>query len=75
MPGLSQLQKFNSDILSLGEEPTLRAQRGEQALTVPLPKGVKDYDDSDDFVIGMPVVLNNVEEQKKEELIQFFFYI
>ena len=69
MPGLSQLQKFNSDILSLGEEPTLRAQRGEQALTVPLPKGVKDYDDSDDFVIGMPVVLNNVEEQKKEELI------
>ena len=68
MPGLSQLQKFNSDILSLGEEPTLRAQRGEQALTVPLPKGVKDYDDSDDFVIGMPVVLNNVVEQKKEDL-------
>ena len=67
MPGLSQLQKFNSDILSLGNEPTLRAQRGEQALSVPLPKGVKDIDDSDDFVVGMPIVLNNVQEQKKIE--------
>ena len=64
MPGLSQLQKFNSDILSLGNEPTLRSQRGEQALSVPLPKGVKDIDDSDDFVVGMPIILNNVQEQK-----------
>ena len=69
MPGLSQLQKFNSDILSLGNEPTLRAQRGEQALSVPLPKGVKDIDDSDDFVVGMPIVLNNVQEQKKAETV------
>ena len=69
MPGLSQLQKFNSDILSLGNEPTLRAQRGEQALSVPLPKGVKDIDDSDDFVVGMPIVLNNVQEQKKIETV------
>ena len=69
MPGLSQLQKFNSDILSLGNEPTLRAQRGEQALSVPLPKGVKDIDDSDDFVVGMPIILNNVQEQKKAETV------
>ena len=69
MPGLSQLQKFNSDILSLGNEPTLRSQRGEQALSVPLPKGVKDIDDSDDFVVGMPIVLNNVQEQKKAETV------
>ena len=69
MPGLSQLQKFNSDILSLGNEPTLRSQRGEQALSVPLPKGVKDIDDSDDFVVGMPIILNNVQEQKKSEIV------
>ncbi len=54
MPGLSQLKKFNSDILSLGGEPEHRAKRGEKTIPFPLPKGIKDVNDSDDFVMGMP---------------------
>lgn len=54
MPGLSQLKKFNADILSLGNEPGLRASRGEKPVTVPIPKGIEDIDDSDDFITGMP---------------------
>ena len=54
MPGLSQLKKFNADILSLGNEPGLRASRGEKPVTVPIPKGIEDVDDSDDFITGMP---------------------
>ncbi|MGP1458375.1 MAG: periplasmic flagellar collar protein FlcA [Treponema sp.] len=53
MPGLSQLNKFNSDILSLGNEAELRAQRGEKLVSLPIPKSVKDIDDSDDFVMGI----------------------
>lgn len=68
MPGLSQLKKFNSDILSLGNEPELRAKRGEKAIQFPLPKGIKDVDDSDDFVMGMPEPVNvQVKQQKKDE--------
>ena len=54
MPGLSQLKKFNADILSLGNEPGLRASRGEKPVTVSIPKGIEDVDDSDDFITGMP---------------------
>lgn len=53
MPGLSQLIQFNKDILSLGDEIQLRAQRGEKPVRVPVPK-VPDTDDSDEFVMGMP---------------------
>ncbi len=53
MPGLSQLKKFNSDILSLGNEAELRAQRGERVVSVPIPRTVKDIDDSNDFVMGI----------------------
>lgn len=53
MPGLSQLKKFNSDILSLGNEAELRAQRGEKVVSVPIPRNVKDVDDSNDFVMGI----------------------
>ncbi len=67
MPGLSQLKQFNSDILSLGGEPELRAKRGEKPVTFPLPKGVKDIDDSNDFVMGMPEPVNNGPVQKKKE--------
>jgi len=59
MPGLSQLKKFNSDILSLGKEGELRASRGEKPAIVPIPKTIKDTDDSEDFVLGMP---ENVED-------------
>ena len=56
MPGLNQLKQFNNDILSLGDEITIRASRGEKPVRVPLPKGVPDKDDSEDFVLGMPEI-------------------
>ena len=62
MPGLSQLKQFNADILSLGNEPGLRSSRGEKPVTVPIPKSIKDVDDSNDFVLGMPEIS---EEQIK----------
>lgn len=66
MPGLKQLQKFNTDILSLGNEATLRSSRGEKPVTVPIPKSVKDIDDSDDFVLGLP----EVEPEQIQEVSQ-----
>lgn len=56
MPGLGQLKKFNSDILSLGNEPELRSKRGEKVSSLPIPKNIDDIDDSDDFVMGMPEI-------------------
>lgn len=54
MPGLSQLKQFNKDILAIGDEPSLRASRGEHPVRVPIPKTIKDINDSNDFVLGMP---------------------
>ena len=54
MPGLSQLVQFNKDIISLGNEITLRAQRGEKPVRVSIPKTIQDVNDSDEFVLGMP---------------------
>ncbi len=54
MPGLSQLQQFNKDLLSIGDEITVRAGRGEKPVTVPIPKEIQDINDSEDFVLGMP---------------------
>lgn len=54
MPGLSQLKQFNDDILSLGDEISLRSSRGEKPVKIPIPKEVKDENDSEDFVLGMP---------------------
>ena len=54
MPGLSQLKKFNSDILALGNEVHERASRGERPIIIPLSKTIRDVDDSEDFVLGMP---------------------
>ena len=56
MPGLSQLKKFKSDLLSLGDEVTVRASRGEKPVDVIIPKEVEDKDDSEDFVLGMPEI-------------------
>lgn len=56
MPGLSQLKQFNTDILALGKETENRASRGEKPVVVPLPKSIKDIDDSEDFVLGMPEI-------------------
>ncbi len=62
MPGLSQLKQFNKDILSLGDEITLRASRSEQVVKVDIPKTIKDVNDSEDFVLGMPEVEATVDE-------------
>ena len=56
MPGLSQLKKFSSDLLSLGDETNLRAIRGEKPVRVEIPKEVEDINDSEDFVLGMPQI-------------------
>ncbi len=66
MPGLSQLKKFNSDILALGKETELRASRGEKTVVVPVPKTVKDTDDSEDFVLGMPEVEEEISSSDEE---------
>ncbi|MCQ2591586.1 MAG: hypothetical protein MJ188_02280 [Treponema sp.] len=54
MPGLKQLKQFEKDILSIGDELTLRASRGEKPVRVPIPKNIQVEDDSEDFVLGMP---------------------
>ena len=56
MPGLSQLQKLNADLLSLGDEEKIRALRGEKPVTYKIPRSVPDKDDSDDFKFGMPEI-------------------
>lgn len=68
MPGLSQLKKFSEDMLSLGNEPALRSARGERPVTVPIPKDVKDVNDSDDFIMGMPQPVEySLESSKKTQ--------
>lgn len=66
MPGLSQLKKFNSDILALGKETELRASRGEKTVTIPVPKSIKDTDDSEDFVLGMPETEEEISSPDEE---------
>ena len=74
MPGLKQLQQFNSDILKLGDEVKIRAARGEKPVTVKIPKDIADIDDSEDFVNGLPALSEEdqaqaaaaAEERKRE---------
>ena len=74
MPGLKQLQQFNSDMLNLGDEVKIRAARGEKPVTVKIPKDVADIDDSEDFVNGLPALSEEdqaqaaaaAEERKRE---------
>lgn len=54
MPGLNQLKKFSDDMRELGDEVKIRAQRGEKTPQLPLPEGISEADDSNDFLIGMP---------------------
>ena len=42
MPGLSQLKKFSSDLLSLGDEINLRAIRGEKPVKIEIPNDIED---------------------------------
>ncbi len=55
MPGLKQLKKFSEDVAALGNEYSTRSERGEPFVSVPLPGDVPDIDDSDDFLLGMPL--------------------
>lgn len=54
MPGLNQLKQFSSDIESLGDEVRIRTARGEKPSALPLPQGISEADDSDDFIGGLP---------------------
>ncbi|MBR1615110.1 MAG: hypothetical protein IJ673_06460, partial [Treponema sp.] len=54
MPGLRQLEKFNSDIKQLGNEVEIRKKRGEPVFDEPLPETYEE-DDSDEFIDGLPV--------------------
>lgn len=54
MPGLNQLKQFSEDVRKLGDEEKIRAQRGEKTAPLPLPEGISEADDSDDFIIGLP---------------------
>lgn len=63
MPGLKQLQQFNSDIMTLGDEAKIRAARGEKPVTVKIPKTVQDIDDSDDFIGGLHVLSEEEQAQ------------
>ena len=67
MPGLNQLKQFNKDILSLGDEPNLRAARGEQPVRFPIPKSIEDRDDSEDFVLGMPEIEAVVDDSQVDD--------
>ena len=67
MPGLSQLKQFNKDLLSLGDEITIRASRGEKPVQVIIPKEIEDKNDSEEFVLGMPQIEAEVEAAPVEE--------
>lgn len=54
MPGLNQLKQFSEDIRAVGDEVKIRAQRGEKVPVLPLPQGISEADDSDEFIIGLP---------------------
>lgn len=63
MPGLSALQKLNSDMLNLGDEVKIRSARGEKPVTIQIPQTVEDIDDSDDFKFGMPSLSEEEQAQ------------
>ena len=63
MPGLKQLQQFNTDIMTLGDEAKIRAARGEKPVFVSIPKNVQDIDDSDEFLDGLPMLSEEEQAQ------------
>ncbi len=66
MPGLNQLKKFSDDVKDLGDESKIRLQRGEKPVVIPLPEGISEEDDSEDFVLGLPDQ-NNASENADGE--------
>lgn len=67
MPGLEQLKKFSTDMTSVGNEGTVRASRGEPYVSIPIPSDAQDMDDSDDFILGMPIEQTSPENEQKGE--------
>lgn len=67
MPGFSQLKKFSDDIISLGDEYSLRASRGERVVRYEIPKTIEDIDDSEDFVLGMPEIVAEVVDTQVDD--------
>ena len=63
MPGLSQLRKFNQNLLSIGDELNVRSSRGEKPVRVKIPNDIADIDDSEEFVLGMPEIAAEVESE------------
>ncbi len=52
MPGINQLKKFIQTLTSIGDEPDVRARRGEPYTPLSLPANIKDVTDADDFLYG-----------------------
>lgn len=63
MPGLNQLKKFSDDTRNLGNELKEHEKRGEPVINIPFPEGISEADDSDDFLMGLPV---EEEEQQAD---------
>ncbi|MDY6031027.1 MAG: hypothetical protein SPI86_04600, partial [Treponemataceae bacterium] len=63
MPGLNQLKKFIQDISNVGNETSSRVRRGERYIPLTLPPNVKDFDDRDDFLLGLPDAKDPISEK------------
>ena len=68
MPGLSQLKKLSEDVLKLGNEPKLRAERGEKPVLAQIPSSVQDIDDSE-------IDIRNAMAKLEEDLDRIDAYI
>ena len=64
MPGLEQLRQFSEDVEKLG---SIREERGEPISRVPFPENISEEDDSDDFVLGMPIPSDSEETDSSDE--------
>ena len=67
MPGLEQLRQFSEDVEKLGNELAIREERGEPISRVPFPENISEEDDSDDFVLGMPIPSDFEETDSSDE--------
>ena len=62
MPGINQLKKFIQNLTSIGNEPTVRSQRGEPYIPLSLPANIKDVNDADDFLYGIKNSVSDTQE-------------
>ena len=71
MPGKEQLKQFSEDVLKLGNELEIRAERGEQPSVVHITDDMPDVNDADDFVLGMPESANENDAETNESMDEF----